>query len=324
MIVWNSINTVMSWGLREDDIAPLFTPQFHSGGLNVLMVPLIHIGGRIIVTREFNPGPALRLIERERATIVFMVPSMFRMIAEAPELATTDLGSVRFFLSGGAPCPADLMDLFRRYGKPFRQGFGMTEAGVNCFSMTDEESELKSGSVGKPVLHGSARLADESGRDVPRGEMGELLLRGPHIFSGYFGKDEDTARSFIDGWLRTEDLARIDGDGFFFIVGRKKDMIISGGENVYLAEVENVIALHPCVKEAAVIGVPDEKWGETGRALVVVSPGEPFSEEEIRAFCARHLARYKIPKTFLPVDALPRNPYGKLLRAELVRLYGAP
>lgn len=322
MIVWNSFNTIVSWGLREDDTAPVFTPQFHSGGLNVLMVPLFHMGGRIILTRSFNPEEALKIIERERATIVFMVPTMFRIMAETPLFDRTDLTSVRFYLSGGAPCPLDLMEAYRRRGGVFRQGFGMTEAGVNCFTMTDAESVAKAGSVGKPVFHSRAKIVDEDGREVGPGEVGELLISGPHLFSGYWKNEEETKKVLIDGWLHSGDLAKRDEGGFFYIVGRKKEMIISGGENIYLAEVEQVIASHPAVKEAAVIGVPDPKWGEVGRGIVVLQPGRTCSGLELREFCESHLARFKIPRSFVFTGSLPRNPYGKLLRGELSRLFG--
>ncbi len=322
MIIWNSFNTILSWGLTSYDIAPVLTPLFHSGGFNVLLVPLIHVGGRVILTRVFDPKETLDMTERERVTILFMVPTMFRMLTEVEDFDKRDLSSVRFCISGGAPCPLDLMEVFRRKGVSFRQGFGMTEVGVNCFTMDDEEAVKKAGSVGKPIMHTRAKVVDEEGRELPHGEIGELIISGPHLMLGYWKKERETRETIKDGWIYTGDLAKMDQDGFFYIVGRKKDMIISGGENVYLAEVEMVIAQHPKVKDVAVIGVPHEKWGEVGRAVVVLKEGETATEEEILKFCEGKLAKYKIPKSVVFASEIPRNPYGKILRDELKMKFG--
>lgn len=322
MVLWNSVNTIVSWGLTQDDVAPVFTPMFHSGGFNVVLVPLFHVGGRIVLTRAFEAEEALRLIERERATVIFMVPTMFRMLSEAPNFPETDFGSVKFLISGGAACPVELIRLYQGTGLVFKQGFGMTEVGVNCFSMTAEESFRKLGSVGKPIFHSEAKIIDDAGREVGAEEVGELLISGPHVCSGYWNRPEETGQALVAGWFHTGDLARRDRDGFYYIVGRKKEMIISGGENIYLAEVEQVIASHPQVKEAAVIGVPDPKWGEVGRAVVVVKPGGSVTEHEIKEFCNGKLARYKIPKSVVFAETLPRTPYGKVIRAELRRRFG--
>lgn len=322
MILWNSVNTIVSWGLTADDVAPVLTPMFHSAGFNVVLVPLFHIGGRVVLTKKFDPDETLRLIEQERATIVFMVPTMFQMLAESELFAKTDFSSVRFFISGGAPCPLELIEFYQRRGLVFKQGFGMTEVGVNCFSMTAEEAFQKRGSVGKPIFHSWVKIVDEEGREVGVDEVGELIISGPHVCSGYWRRPGETKEVLKGGWFHTGDLAKRDKDGFFYIVGRKKEMIISGGENIYLAEVEQVIASHPKVKEVAVIGVPDSKWGEVGRAVVVLKPGEKATEEEIKQFCEGKLARYKIPKSVIFVDSLPRNPYGKVIRAELQEKFG--
>lgn len=323
MILWNSVNTIVSWGLTCEDVFPVFTPMFHSGGFNVGLIPLIHVGGRSVVVRKFEPSSALRLIEQEKATVVFMVPTMFQILAEAPEFWNTDWSSVRFAISGGAPCPVELIKLYQSRGIVFKQGFGMTEAGVNCFSMAEEEAFLKPGSVGKPIFHSAVKIVNEEGREVGDEEVGELLIAGPHVCAGYWQKPEETAETIVEGWIHTGDLAKRDKDGFYYIVGRKKEMFISGGENVYMAEVEMVLNSHPKVKEAAVIPIPDPKWGEVGRAVVVLRPGMTATEEEIKAFCEGKLARYKIPKSVVFTDEpLPRNPYGKLLRSELIKRYG--
>lgn len=316
--VWNTINTVMSWELTAEDVAPVFTPMFHSGGINIFFLPLVHVGGRTVLTREFNVDEALDLIEGERCTAVFMVPTMLQMVADHPRFASADFGSVRFFVSGGAPCPVGLIRRYQARGLVFRQGYGLTEAGVNCFSMTDEESVRKAGSVGRPILHSAVRLVGPDGRDVAPGEVGELWIAGPHVCSGYWQRPEETARSFEGPFFKTGDLARMDEDGFFYIVGRLKEMFISGGENVYPAEVEAVLANHPAVAEVAVVGVPDARWGEVGMAVVVLRPGASLTLESLRAYCEGKLARYKIPKHLAVVDALPRNAYGKVVKHRLV------
>jgi fatty-acyl-CoA synthase len=185
--------------------------------------------------------------------------------------------------------------------------------------MTDEDSVPKLGSVGKPIFHSEMRLVDEEGRDVPVGATGELLIKGPHVCTGYWREPEATAESLVDGWFHTGDMARVDEDGFFYIAGRYKDMIISGGENIYAAEVEAVFTEHPAVSEAALIGVPHEKWGEVGLMVVVLEKGEAATEEQLQAFCSQRLARYKVPKRVVFTDALPYSSYGKVMKAELKR-----
>jgi fatty-acyl-CoA synthase len=229
---------------------------------------------------------------------------------------------VRFFVSGGAPCPPQLMAAWRREkGIIFRQGYGLTEVGTNCFSMTDAESEPKTGTVGKPIFHSEMRLVDEAGRDVETGETGELLIRGSHVFSGYWRNPEATAESLVDGWFHTGDMACRDADGFYTIVGRSKDMIISGGENVYAAEVEAVFREHPAVAETALIGKPDEKWGEVGLIIVVLHENEQLGADELARFCQGRLARYKMPKEIIFAADLPYSPYGKIEKVKLREQY---
>ncbi len=323
MILWNSINTVTSWGLTEDDIAPVLTPQFHTGGLNTVMTPLYHVGGRVVVTKEFDPEETLQMIERESATVVFMVPVMFQMMSETELFPRTDLSSISFMISGGAPAPESLKETCRERGVVFKEGYGLTEVGNNCFSQTSGESRRKEGSVGKPVLHENAKIVDEEGNEVDPDEIGELFLAGPHVFSGYRNKPEETEEAFTDDWFHTGDLARMDEEGFFYIEGRKKDMIISGGENIYLAEVERVLKEHPDVADAALVGVPDETWGEVGRAVIVPAGSSGPKEKELKEYCESQLADYKVPKYFEMAEELPRNSYGKLQRGEVEERFGA-
>jgi fatty-acyl-CoA synthase len=322
-ILWNCINTVVSWGLSENDVSPVLTPLFHAGGLFAFLTPLLYAGGRIILARAFDAGQSLRVIQEERCTAILGVPTLFQMWLDAPGFAQADFSAVHFFISGGAPLPVPLVEAWRaQQPVVFRQGYGLTEVGPNCFSMTDAESFRKTGAVGKPIFHSQMRLIDPaSGLDVPVGETGELLIKGPHVCTGYWQNPAATAKSLVGGWFHTGDMARVDDEGFYTIAGRFKDMIISGGENIYAAEVEKVFRDHPAVQDAALIGLPDPKWGEVGLMVVVLKIGRTASEDELRQFCAGRLARYKAPKQVAFVDALPVSPYGKVLKAELKRQY---
>ena len=239
-ILFNAINTVISWGLTEEDISPVYTPLFHAGGLFAFLTPILYVGGRIILARDFDPAASLRWIMEEGCTVILGVPTLFQMWMNSDYFEDADFSRVHFFISGGAPCPPQLMDTWRaKKGIIFRQGYGLTEVGANCFSMTDEDSVPKTGSVGKPIFHSKMRVVNpETGEDVPVGEAGELLIWGPHVCAGYWRNPEATAKAIADGWFHTGDMAHKDKDGFYYIDGRYKDMIKSGGENVYAAEVE--------------------------------------------------------------------------------------
>ncbi len=321
-VLWNCINTAVSWGLTEKDVSPVFTPLFHAGGLFAFMTPLFYLGGRIVLTRGFDIEDSLQLILNERCTVILGVPTLFQLWLDSSAFAKANFDHVHFFISGGAPCPLSLIEAWRAAkGVVFRQGYGLTEVGPNCFSMTDEESVPKTGSVGKPVFHSQMRLVDEQGDDVPVGQTGELIIKGPHVCTGYWQNPEATAGALRDGWFYTGDMARQDEDGFFYIVGRFKDMIISGGENIYAAEVEAVVVEHPAVAEAALIGKKDEKWGEVGLVVAVLEKGRSASADDLREFCRERLARYKVPKEFVFVDALPYSPYGKVLKPVLKKRF---
>ena len=323
-ILWNCINTAISWGLRADDVSPIMTPMFHAGGLFVFLTPLFYVGGKIVLARGFDSERSLALIQRQRCTIVLGVPTLFQMWMNSPSFAAADFSAVRYFLSVGAPCPASLIRAWRAAkGGVLRQGYGLTEVGVNCFTMTDEESARVVGSVGKPIFHSRMRIVDGDGRDVARGATGELIIWGPHVCAGYWRNPEATAKALRDGWFYTGDMARQDAEGFYYLAGRYKDMIISGGENVYAAEVETVFLEHPAIGEAALIGQPDEKWGEVGLMVVVARPGGAATEDDLLAFCRDRLARYKVPKRVIFADALPYSPYGKVLKSELREQYVA-
>jgi fatty-acyl-CoA synthase len=317
-VAWNGYNTVCGWQLQADDVSPIFTPLYHAGGLFAFLVPIFTIGGTIVLHRDFDAGEIWRTVERERCTVVLGVPTIWKLLAEAPEFATADLSSLRRLYSGGAPLPTWIAEIYQRRGVVFRQGFGMTEVGVNCFAMTDEDSRRKLGSIGKPMMHTEVRLVAADGRDVPDGEVGELWFRGPHVSKGYWNRPDATADSYLaDGWFRSGDLARRDAEGFFYIAGRAKEMIISGGVNVYPAEIEAVLLQHPEVRDAAVVGIEDATWGEVGIAFVVPLAEGLASAESLLAFAAARLARFKLPKQIVHLPELPRTAYGKVVKGEL-------
>jgi fatty-acyl-CoA synthase len=319
-ITANAVNSVVSWGLAPTDVALLNAPLFHAGGLNVFTTPLVYVGGASVVCRSFDVDGVFDLVHRGAVNLVFGVPTMFIEMQRHPRFESVDFSRLKLLVSGGAPCPAPVFERFFARGVDFKTGYGLTEAGPNNFWLPPGDVRRKPGAVGVPLFHVEARI---QGEQRP-GDVGELLLRGPHLCAGYWRRPEDTARTFAGGWLHTGDLASRDEDGCFRIVGRSKDLIISGGENIYPSEVESVLAGHPDVAEVAVIGVPDAKWGETPRALVVVRPGTAPTAEALIAFCEGRLARYKTPRSVRFIDALPRTSPGKVDRRALSVAYGAP
>jgi fatty-acyl-CoA synthase len=321
-ILWNAINTVVAWGLCEQDISPILTPMFHSGGLFVFLVPLFYVGGKIILVRTFDPEETLKLIVEHKCSVILGVPTLFQVWMNSPYFKEADFSQVHFFISGGAPCPPSLIHAWSRSkGVVMRQGYGLTEVGVNCFSMTDEDALRKAGSVGKPIFHSPMRLVDTDGHDVAPGETGELIIAGPTVCSGYWNDAEATANALIDGWFHTGDMARMDEEGYFYIAGRYKDMIISGGENIYAAEVEAIFREHPAVADAALIGQPDDKWGEVGLLIVALKPATSVTGDELVEFCLGRLAKYKIPKKVKFIPSLPYSPYGKVIKSELRNMF---
>ena len=319
LIFWNSVNTILSWSLRSEDIQPLLFPLFHTGGWNVLLVPFYHLGAKTILMGDFNPKVTIEVIEREKSTIVIGVPTMFHLMANTSQFKSTNFESVRIFISGGAPCPVAIMENYWAKNKPFKMGYGLTEVGPNNFYLPEDKIKQKPTSVGLPVIHCDMKIIDtKTDEVVKQGEVGELLLKGPHIFSGYWDEPEETKKTIEpDGWVHTGDLAMQDNEGFYYIVGRRKEMYISGGENVYPVEIEEILFKHPAIDLAAVIGVPDEKWGEVGKAFLTLKPGKLLQENEIREYLLDKLAKYKIPKYIEVRDSLPTSATGKILKRDL-------
>ncbi len=316
MVLYNALNIGVAVDLTSEDTSLNLLPCFHTGGLNLFTNPTFHVGGTAIVQRTFEPEETLRWLAT-RATVFFGVPAVYQFLIQHHAFEETEFRTMRSWSSGGSAMPISLLERYAERGIRIRQGFGMTETGPTVFLVDEEQALSKAGSVGKPQMHVAVRIVDREGQDVPRGEMGELLIKGPGVTPGYWQLPEVTAEAIEDGWLHSGDVARCDEAGYYYIVDRWKDMFISGGENVYPAEVENALHAHPAIADVAVVGQPDEKWGEVGHAFVVVKEGEALSGEEVIAFCQGRLARYKVPKAVSFLDSLPRNAAGKVLKTEL-------
>lgn len=319
MTFWNAVNCVEFFGLSESMVNIAFLPLFHTGGLNVFANPAFHFGGTNLVMKTFDPAEALALLTSEEIGITHTigVPANWLFMSQVPAFADASFPTLVGPAVGGSPTPVPLIETWAAKGLPLQQAFGMTETSPLVLSLKPEDCETRIGSAGLPAMHTEAKIVDEDGGPTPVGATGELWVRGPNITPGYWNKPEATAESFTDGWLHTGDAAREDEDGFFYIVDRWKDMYISGGENVYPAEVEQLLFRHENVLDVAVIGVPDARWGESGLAVVVPRDAAAFDAAEIIRFCDDKLARYKIPKRAVAVDELPRNAGGKVLKRQL-------
>jgi fatty-acyl-CoA synthase len=322
-INWNAMNTIISWNLTADDVTLTYLPMFHTGGLNALTLPILKMGGKVVLGGQFDAAEAMFLLNKEKCTISLMVPTMYHLLVQHPDFEKTDFPTMKTFLSGGASCPHTIYETFEKRGIAFKEGYGLTEAGPNNFFIDLENARRKHGSVGKPMMYNMVRIVGDDGCDVGVNVAGELLIQGHHVFDHYWKNEEATKAAMAGGWLHTGDLAKYDDDGDYYILGRKKDMIITGGENVYPLEVENVINQHPAVSEAAVVGLPDEKWGERVTALIVVKKGFTLTEEELREHCLRSLGRYKIPRTTYFVDEIPKTDVGKIDKKKIVSEWSA-
>ena len=320
MALANYVNVQQATGLGGVDRTVNFLPLFHTAGINLHTLPLFLAGGTSTVLSKFEVDPLLDLIGAGRVTILFGVPAIYQAISLSPRFTGADLTRVRHWGCGGAPLPESLIRAFLAKDVRVCNGMGMTETGPTVFLMDPEHAVDKIGSVGKPQLLSQVRLVDANGRDVGEGEQGELLFRGPNITPGYFNNPEATAAAIDrDGWLHSGDVGRRDADGYYYVVDRIKDMYISGGENVYPAEVEAALTNHAAVLEAAVIGVPDERWGEVGHAVIRLRPGASCDAEEIRTFARTRLAAYKVPRHVTVVEDYPRTAAGKVQKHILRR-----
>ncbi len=315
-LLTNAFQTCMSWGLRHEDRYIVSTPMFHAA-LNALCTPMLYLGASVIIQEKFDPAEYLRWVSEHQVSLLFLVPTMYQMLAQHVDFTSADLQSVRWAISGGAPCPAPVRQAFKSKQIRLKQGYGLTECGVNCFTLDLDEAEQFPESVGYPMPHLWAQLVDTEG--VETQQEGELWLGGPAVMSGYYRRPGHTTEALVEHkgriWLRTGDLAQRDEAGRYYIVGRAKEMFISGGENVYPIEIERALYDHPAVLECAVVGVADSKWGEVGMAAIVLK--SPASEEDFRSFLKSRLAGYKVPKYFFFTPELPKSGPGKILKAEL-------
>jgi fatty-acyl-CoA synthase len=313
---WTSHSFDVSTGVDGDDVVLQILPQFHCGGWNVQALLAWWKGATVVLERAFDAERCLSLIEEKRVTTMMGVPANYLFMSQTPSFASADLSSLRRAVVGGAPMPLPLLETWRTRGVEIVQGYGLTEAAPNVLCLPPEDAVRRAGSAGKPYVHVEASLRDiETGRLLDGAGVGELVVRGPNVFAGYWRAADATAAVFDDGWLLTGDLAERDEEGYYRISGRLKDMYISGGENVYPAEVEDVLHELEGVADAAVVAVADERWGEVGVAFVVA--GRSLSEEDVLEFCRKRLAAYKVPKMVRFVDALPRSAMNKVLKDEL-------
>lgn len=321
--LWNVIN-VLSFGrgLKEDDVTVTVAPMFHIGGLGVHTLPLLYLGGTNVVLPSFDPAQTLAAMAEARATVQFLVPAMWAALTAVPDFDRHDLSALELAVTGGAPCPLPVIEFFQGKGLPFQEGFGMTETAPAVSILDADHVKEKAGSIGRALMHVEARIVDDDDRDVATDVVGELVVRGPNVFAGYWGLPEATAEAFRNGWFHTGDLGRMDAEGFVTLVDRKKDMIISGGENVYPIEVEQVLYRHPAVREVAVVGVPDPRWGETPVAVVALAEGTQPDPDELLGYARERLAHFKCPTRVEFVPELPRNATGKVLKTTLRREYG--
>jgi len=323
MNFWNCVNLGIPALISPRTVQLVVLPLFHTGGLNCYANPVLHAGGTALIMRAFDPGQALDHIGDPDLGIThfFAVPAPYQFMMQHAKFQGCDLSRLQIAGVGGAPCALPILEGWAARGVPLVQGWGMTETSPAGTMLDAADALRKLGSAGKALMHTAVRIVDDAGRDVPRGAIGELWTRGPHITPGYWNNPEATAKAFTDGWLHTGDAAREDEEGFIFIVDRWKDMYISGGENVYPAEVENVLFQLPQVADAAVIGVPSERWGEVGKAVLVLKPDQALTADDVIRHCLTRLAKFKVPQSVEFVEALPRNATGKVLKRELRKMY---
>ena len=322
-MLWASLTILLTADLRYRDRYLQILPLFHVGALTPATA-CVHRGGTLVNFRAFDPAAIFPTIEREQITTGLAVPAMLQFMWAQPNRGDHDISSVRWLLSGAAPVPVSVIEDYAGIGIEIHQVYGLTECCGPACLISPEEAIAKAGSTGPGFLHTEVRVVNESGGEVAPGEVGEVIIRGAHVMKEYWNRPEATAETIRDGWLYSGDLATLDKEGFVYIQDRKTDMIISGGENVYPAEIENVLAAHPKLAESAVIGMPSAKWGESPAAICAPSPGETVTAEEVIAFCRGKLASFKLPRVVEFPDSIPRNPPGKILKRVLREQFPGP
>ena len=318
MAFWNAVNTQIRLDITSRDHTIICMPPFHTGGWNVLLMPFLLQGGSFTLLRKFDAEQVMNLLEDEEATLFMGVPTILRMMSETQAFDKVKLESLRYFIVGGEAMPLPLIQLWEQKGIPVRQGFGLTEVGPNIFSLHHDDAIRKIGSIGTPNFFVDVKLVKQDGTEAGTDEEGELWLKGSVCTPGYWKNEKASSEAFNDGWFRTGDILVRDSEGYYFVKDRIKNMFISGGENVYPAEVERLLQTHPSIAEVAVIGVPDERWGEVGQAIVV-SLEPSLSGEEISEYCQGKLAKFKIPKHYTFTDSIPKTESGKIDRKNLLK-----
>jgi fatty-acyl-CoA synthase len=317
-LTWNSLNTLVDVDIVSTDVALVISPLFHAASLGMGLLPVLLKGGTVVLERAFDAGRALRIIEQHGVTMLSGVPTTYQFMAEHPDWAQADLSTLAKLTCGGSPVPTRVLEAFEARGLSFSQGYGMTETSPGATYLPATRTRAKRGSAGQPHFFTEVRVVDENGSSLEPGEIGEIQVRGPNVTPGYHGNPGATAEAFTaDGWFRTGDLGSFDDDGYLFVADRLKDMIISGGENIYPAEVEDLILGLDEVTGVAVIGIPDERWGETPWAVVTLRPGAELSTERLAEHLNSRIARYKVPKNVVVVDELPRTASGKVRKLDL-------
>lgn len=318
-VLAKNLGLIVEFGITADDVTAVAGPLYHVGALDMGGVATLHAGGSLVLQGRFDAPDLIGLMERSRATTIWLAPAMVNALLQEPALAEADLSALRVIMSGGEKMPEarlkQILDLMPHVR--FADAYGLTETVSSDTFVPHDSMHAKLGSVGKPIPHQQVRIGDDEGLDLPPGAIGEILVRGPKVFSGYWRNAAATQDAFIDGWFRTGDLGRIDEDGFLYIEDRKKDIIVSGGENVASPEVERVLYEHPDILEAAVVGHPDDRWGEVPHAFIVVRAGSELTAEEVRDFCRERLAKFKAPAYTTIVGALPRTASGKVVKRDL-------
>ncbi|MCZ9880738.1 o-succinylbenzoate--CoA ligase [Arthrobacter sp. B2a2-09] len=319
-ITWNCINVIVDFDFSSSDVALMISPMFHVASLDMGVLPTLLKGGTVVLESRFDPQRTLELIEQQRATTISGVPTTYQMLCEHPAWPTSDLSSLNKLTCGGSAVPMRVLETYEARGLRFSNGYGMTETAPGATTLPAARSRDKAGSSGLPHFFSDVRIADVAGGLAEQGTVGEIQIKGPNVIHEYWNRPDATAESYEDGgWFKSGDMGYKDADGFVFVSDRLKDMIISGGENIYPAEVEQAISELDAVGSVAVIGVPDEKWGEVPRAVVVLREGAFLTEDELKEYLAGRLARYKIPKTVVFVDDMPRTASGKIRKSELRR-----
>ena len=324
-LTWVAVNCLVDYDVVSTDVALMISPLFHAASLGMGALPIVLKGATIVLEKGFDPRRALSLIEQHGVTMLSGVPTTYQLLADHPDWASADLRTLEKLTCGGSAVPTRILNAYEERGLSFSQGYGMTETSPGATSLSPAMTREKQGSVGVPHFFTDVRITDDAGSMVPRGTVGQIEIIGPNVFPGYLNLPDETASAFSpDGWFRSGDMGYLDADGYLFISDRLKDMIISGGENIYPAEIENLLNDIDGVTGAAVVGIPDDQWGEVPWAVLTVAPWTSITTETVRAQLDGAIARYKIPKNVVIVDDLPRTASGKVRKADLrARLSGA-